>query len=157
MLPAPEAAGHPILRGVADVHVQSGGYNADPMPDSTVLAVGQVLNGMTADAAPDPTKELLPVAWIRSYEAGDQHPRVFTTTHGASEDFANPGFRRLLLNAALWSVGLEDAIAADNEIDFVGPYHPVEFSFDGYRRGVRPADMAGWDTPIMDPGKPVQE
>lgn len=157
VLPVATAAAHPILRGVTDVHVQSGGYNANPMPDSTVLAVGQVLNGMTAEAAPDPGKEQLPVAWIRSYEAGDREPRVFTTTHGASEDFLNPGFRRLLLNAALWTAGLEDAISADNEIAFVGPYHPVEFSFDGYRRGVRPAEMAGWDTPIMDPDKPVQE
>lgn len=149
-----ETATHPILEGVSDVHVQSGGYNADPMPDSVVLALGQVLNGMNADAEPDPEKELLPVAWTRTYEGGG---RVFTTTHGASEDFVNDGFRRMMLNAALWAVGLENAIDADNNIDLVGPYHPVTFSFDGYRLGVRPSDLAGWDTPIMSPDRPTEE
>ena len=151
---AEDQAGHPILRGVRDVHVQSGGYNADPMPNSVVLALGQVLNGMNADAPPDPTKELLPVAWTRTYEGGG---RVFTTTHGASEDFLNAGFRRMMLNATLWTIGMENAIRADNDIDFVGPYFPVTFAFDGYRLGVRPSDLAGWDTPIMSPDRPTQE
>jgi type 1 glutamine amidotransferase len=154
LLLAPDAADHPVLRGVADVHVQSGGYNADPMPGSVVLARGQVLNGMTATSPADPEKELLPVAWTRTYAGGG---RVFTTTHGASEDLLNAGFRRLLLNGALWAVGLDGAIAADNNIDFVGPYNPVTFSFDGYRLGVRPRDLAGWDTPIMSPDRPTQE
>jgi len=149
-----EALQHPILQGVSDVHVQSGGYNADPMPNSVVLALGQVLNGMNADAAPDPEKELLPVAWTRTYEGGG---RVFATTHGASEDLLNDGFRRMMLNATLWTIGMERAIRPDNNIDFVGPYHPVTFSFGGYRRGVRPADLAGWDTPIMSPARPTQE
>ncbi len=149
-----EALQHPILQGVSDVHVQSGGYNADPMPNSVVLALGQVLNGMDADAPPDPEKELLPVAWTRTYEGGG---RVFATTHGASEDFLNDGFRRMMLNATLWTLGMESAIRPDNDIDLVGPYHPVTFSFGGYRRGVRPADLAGWDTPIMSPDRPTQE
>ena len=149
---------HPILRGVRDVHVQSAGYRADPMPGSVILGLGQVLNGMRADSPPDPDKELLPVAWTRTYEAADgQQARVFATTHGASEDFLNAGFRRLLLNAALWAVGLEDAIEADSDISFVGPYNPVTFDFDGYRRGVRPADLAGWETPIMSASKPTRD
>ncbi len=158
ILPREDRAAHPILRGVQDVHVQSGGYEADPMPGSLVLAVGQVLDGMGADALPDPDKELMPVVWTRTYEAenGDA-ARVFTTTHGASEDFLNPGFRRLLINAALWTLGLEDPIRADGDVALVGPYNPAAFSFDGYRRGVRPADMAGWDTPIMSNSKPTTD
>ncbi len=149
---------HPILRGVHDVHVQSGGYYADPMPDSVVLARGQVLDGLTADSPPAPDKAVLPVAWTRTYEAGDgSQARVFTTTHGASEDFLNEGFRRLLLNAALWAAGLEDSIRADSDLSFVGSYNPVTFNFDGYRRGVRPADLAGWDTPIMSTDRPTQD
>ena len=151
---AEDQVGHPILQGVADVHVQSGGYNADPMPNSVVLAFGQVLNGMNADAPPDPERELLPVAWTRTYEGGG---RVFATTHGASEDFLNDGFRRMMLNASLWAIGLESAIRPDNDIDLVGPYHPVTFNFDGYRRGVRPSDLAGWDSPIMSPDQPIDE
>ncbi|MCH7823346.1 MAG: ThuA domain-containing protein [Acidobacteria bacterium] len=158
LLPDEDQATHPILRGVRDVHVQSAGYRADPMPGSVVLAFGQVLNGMNADSPPDPDKELLPVAWTRTYEAGDgSQARVFTTTHGASEDFLNPGFRRLLINAALWTAGMEDSIRADIDVSLVGPYNPVVFGFDGYRRGVKPADLAGWDTPIMAPDKPTRE
>ena len=139
------------------MHVQSGGYEAHPMPGSLVLAVGQVLNGMTADASPDLEKELMPVVWTRSHQGADgTRGRVFTTTHGASEDFLNDGFRRLLVNGALWAVGMEHDITPLIDVSFVGPYHPVTFSFDGYRRGVRPADMAGWDAPIMDPGKPTR-
>ncbi len=151
-------SGHPILRGVQDMHVQSGGYEADPMPGSLVLAVGQVLNGMSADAPPDPEKELMPVVWTRSYQGTNgETGRVFTTTHGASEDFSNAGFRRMMINAALWTAGMEEAITGENSAHLVGPYNPVTFSFGGYRRTVRPSDLAGWDTPIMSATKPTKE
>lgn len=151
-----EQKDHPILRGVADVHVQSGGYEADPMPGSVIVGWGQVLDGMTADAMPDPDKELMPVAWTRGYQAADgREGRVFTTTHGASEDFLNEGFRRMMINATFWTLGMETVITGENNVDLVGPYNPVTFSFGGYRLGVRPADMAGWDTPIMSNDKPL--
>ncbi len=142
---------HPVLRGVKDVHAQCGGYNAHPIEGSTILARGQILNGMTADSEPDPTKEILPVAWIRTHRGAKSgtEGRVFTTTHGASEDILNDGFRRMLVNGALWCVGLENEIRADGPIGFVGPYHPVTFSFGGYRKGIRPKDLEGWDTPIL--------
>ncbi len=148
---------HPVLRGVKDVHVQCGGYNADPMPDSVILARGEVLNGMKIDDPADPTKKILPVAWVRTYLKDNAKSRVFCTTHGASEDILNPGFRRLLVNAHLWCLGLESAITADANIDFVGPYHPTTFNFSGHRQGVKPADIAGWDTPIYNPAAPVGE
>jgi len=151
-------ADHPIMRGVRDMHVQSGGYFANPMPDSRPLAVGVVLNGMTADAQPDPEKEQVPVVWTRSYTgANAEEGRVFTSTHGASEDFLNDGFRRMMINAAFWAAGMDDSISGDMSIDFVGPYNPVTFAFDGYRLGVRPADLAGWETPIMDSTKPTTQ
>lgn len=149
---------HPILRGVSDVHVQSGGYVAYPPDGSDVLAVGQILNGMGPDAPPDTTKEQLAVVWTRTYQAANgSQGRVFTSTHGASEDLLNPGFRRMLVNATLWALGMEDAITPDLDVSFVGPYHPVTFSFGGYRRGVRPSDLAGWDTPIMSPDRPTRD
>ena len=154
----PDAAKHPALRGVEKVHVVCGGYKAFPPDDATVLARGVVLNGMDIDSPPDPTKEHMPVAWTRVYPgAGEARGRVFATTHGASEDFLNPGFRRLMVNGCLWALGLEDTIKKDGEISFVGPYHPSTFSFGGYRRQVRPSDMTGWSTPIMDPEKPVKD
>lgn len=148
---------HPILLGVKDVHVQCGGYNADPMPDSTILARGQVLNGMKIDDPADETKKILPVAWVRNYKKDSSKSRVFATTHGASEDILNPGFRRMLLNAHLWCLGMEDAIKADSNIEFVGPYNPATFSFGGYRQGAKPSDLAGWDTPIYSKDLPTRE
>jgi type 1 glutamine amidotransferase len=142
-------AGHPVLRGVKDVWVQSGGYTADPLQPSTILARGQILNGMTPDSSPAPDKKEMPVAWVRTYTgASGNTGRVFTTTHGASEDLLNEGFRRLAVNAILWAAGLDQAIAADGDISLVGPYHPTTFNFNGHVKGVKPADMAGWDTPI---------
>ena len=158
ILPLEAQKDHPILRGVSNMHVQSGGYKAHPMPGTVVLGVGQVLNGMSADAPADPEKERMPVVWTHSYEGNNGTTgRVFTTTHGASEDFLNDGFRRMMINAALWALSMEDVITGENEVDFVGLYNPVTFSFGGYRRGVRPADMAGWDTPIMSAEKPTQD
>jgi type 1 glutamine amidotransferase len=151
-------SGHPILRGVRDVHVHSGGYQAYPPDGSLVLALGEVLNGMAPASPPETSKERLPVVWTRTYAgATGQQGRVFTSTHGASEDLLNDGFRRMLVNATFWALGMEHAITPDLDIAFVGPYHPVTFSFDGYRRGVRPADLAGWDTPIMSPDRPTQD
>lgn len=156
ILPEADQLDHPILKGVADMHVQSGGYEAYPEPPFTVLGRGQVLNGMNADAEPDPEKELLPVAWTRTYEGADGTPgRVFTSTHGASEDLLNEGFRRMMVNSMLWAVGMENEITPDGPIEFVGPFNPVTFSFDGFRIGVRPSDLAGWDTPIMSTEHPT--
>ena len=146
----PSKAEHPILRAVKDVWVQSGGYTADPMPGSEILARGQILDGMTPDSPPARDKKEFPVAWTRTYTTpSGKSGRVFATTHGASEDLLNEGFRRMLVNACLWAAGLEAAIAPSNNISFVGPYAPTTFSFGGYVRDVRPADLAGWDSPIL--------
>lgn len=151
----PAEASHPILRGVKDVHVQSGGYTASPIEGSRVLAKGQILDGMTPEAPAAPDKTLQPVAWYRTYTGSSGRTgRVFTTTHGASEDLLNDGFRRLLVNAVLWAGGLERHIRADSPTALVGPYRPMTFSFGGYVKGIRPADMAGWDTPIPPAARP---
>lgn len=148
---------HPVLRGVGDMHTQAGGYTADPIAGSTVLARGIILNGMNADAPVDRSKELMPVVWVREYVSKSSKPaRIFTTTQGASEDIVNDGFRRLLVNAHLWCLGMEELISAENPIAFVGPFHATPFAFEGYRRGVKPADLAGWESPIMNPEAPVQ-
>lgn len=150
-------AGHPILRGVSDMHTQAGGYTADPKAPSTILARGIILNGMEKDSPVDITKELMPVAWTRDYESkSGKTARIFTTTQGASQDILSDGFRRLLVNAQLWAVDMEDAITPDGEISFVGPYNPTNFKFEGYRRGVKPADIAGWDTPIWNADAPSE-
>ena len=146
----PKNAAHPILRGVKDVWVQSGGYTADPMQGSEVLARGQILDGMTPESPAANDKKEFPVAWVRNYTAASgKQGRVFTTTHGASEDLLNDGFRRMLVNACLWAAGLEQSINERSNIGFVGAYEPTTFNFKGHVRGVKPADIAGWDSPIL--------
>ena len=145
----PSQASHPILRGVRDMWAQSGGYTADPIAGSEVLATGQILNGMTPDATPAADKKEQPVVWVRTYQPPAGKPgRVFTTTHGASEDLLNDGFRRMLVNASLWGAGLESAIRPDSDIGFVGPYRPSTYNFNGFVKGMKPSDLAGWDSPI---------
>jgi type 1 glutamine amidotransferase len=145
----PAEAAHPILRGVKDVWVQSGGYLADPIEGSRVLALGEILDGMTPDSPPAPDKKQVPVAWYRTYAAASgRSARVFTTTHGASEDLLNDGFRRMAVNGILWAAGLDANIRPDNPIGFVGPFNPTTYAFGGHVKGVKPADLAGWDSPI---------
>lgn len=123
---------------------------ADPIDGSKILAVGQILDGMTPDSPPARDKKQVPVAWYRTYPGGAGKPaRVFTTTHGASEDLLNDGFRRMALNGILWAIGLEASIQATGDISFVGPFQPTTYAFDGHVKGVKPADLAGWDSPIM--------
>ena len=105
----PSQAGHPVLRGVKDVWVQSGGYTADPLQPSVILARGQILNGMTPDSPPAPDKQQMPVAWVRTYTgASGKTGRVFTTTHGASEDLLERGVPPHGRERVLWAAGLED-------------------------------------------------
>src|SRR5262245_5077357 len=152
LLLAPDQATHPILRGVKDVWVQSGGYTAAPIEGSQVLARGQILNGMTPDSPAAADKEQLPVAWYRTYTgASGKAGRVFTTTHGASEDLLNEGFRRMRVNAALWAAGLEASIQPNGNVSLVGPYKPTTYAFDGYVKGVKPSDYAGFESAIPKP------
>ncbi len=152
-----EQADHPVLRGVKDPWVEAGGYWTEPMPDSVVLANAQPLQGMTPRSPVAEDKQPCPGVWVRSYtsESGAMG-RVFTTTYGASEDIRNDGFRRMMINGCFWAVGLEEKITPELNVSLVGPYNPSTFRFGGYRQGVKPLDMAGWETPIMDPSKPIQ-
>ncbi|MCA9075780.1 MAG: ThuA domain-containing protein [Planctomycetaceae bacterium] len=153
----PEAESHPILRGVEQPWVHAGGYWTDPMPDSTILALAQPLNGMTADSPVAEDKAPCPGAWIRHYHGKDgSEGRVFTTTYGASEDIVNLDYRRLLINACFWAAGLEDAITPDLNVDFVGAFQPAPFRFEGHRRGVKPSDLADLNSPIMTTTKPTE-
>lgn len=142
---------HPIMRGVENSWAQCGGYNAYPEgKDLKILARGRVLNGMTPDSPADTTKEELPVAWVRTYQVASGKPgRAFTTTHGASEDILNEGFRRMLINACFWGLKMEKEIKPDNTIDFVGEYKPTTFNFKGFQKNVKPSDLADWNAVIM--------
>jgi hypothetical protein len=89
----PEAAGHPLLAGVAPkFHSPCWLYRQRPLAES----VRVLLAGRWSPTAPEE-----PVAWTNTYRGG----RVFYTTLGHPADFEIEAFRRLLLNAIDWSLG----------------------------------------------------
>ena len=95
-----EAAGHPILTGVAgSFHVRSWLYQVRPdypPRDATVLMMGHPVKSERKDPMDNP------VAWTYRTRAGG---RVFTTTLGHPEDFAVEAFQRLVVNAIYWALG----------------------------------------------------
>jgi hypothetical protein len=125
-VPAPGMEKHPILTGVKDVWGPSDVYTITTLSgDSKPVLMGQVLAGMEPTSPPNPAKGMMPVAWIKSYtgESG-KTARVFTTTMGHNGDFLNEGFRRMVVNACYWALGMEKKISAKSRVDFVGPYQP---------------------------------
>jgi type 1 glutamine amidotransferase len=142
---------HPVLRGVEDnAFCHAGGYVGIAGDDFTVLAKSQPLVSMDPKAAADPKKAAMPSAWVRHYKGKNgQKGRVFHSTQGASEDLLDASYRRLVINGVFWINGLEDAIKADNKVDFVGPYKPSTFKFGGHVKGVKPTDLQDYDSPIM--------
>jgi putative membrane-bound dehydrogenase-like protein len=147
--PVANQSTHPILRGVSDIHVQAGGYTAEPAEDWNILTMAQPLNGMESSAPADDSKKPMASEWTRTYAAdGGVKARVFTSLYGASEDILNPGYRRMLVNAVYWSVGLENQIKSDSDISFVGPYKPNTFRGGGHAKGIKPAVYADLSTPI---------
>jgi type 1 glutamine amidotransferase len=49
-----------------------------------------------------PNESPEPLAWVRI--VGSRQARIFYTSLGHPEDFAEPAFRRLLLNGILWGL-----------------------------------------------------
>lgn len=143
---APGAETHPILRGIrtGEIWGPTDVYTVRlPQPTGIqALLLGEVLTGMEPDSAPlegirnDP---MMPVAWVKNYrtQAG-QSARVFTTTMGSAQDMANEAFRRMLVNAVYWSVGLEKKIPAETDVRIVGEYRPSPFKFGGFIPGRTP-------------------
>ena len=81
----------------------------------------------------------------------DDDPFILT---GIGKDLENEGYRRMLVNACFWAVGLEDEIKPDANVSFVGPYNATWRKGRGVRKaGLKPQDLAGWDSPIV----PLQE
>lgn len=147
---APGQEKHPILKGIADGEIwgPTDVYGVRlPLPgDSQPLVMGQILVGMKPTDAPlegDKNNPMMPVAWTKSYTtASGKTGKVFTTTMGASQDLENEGLRRLLVNAAFWCLGLEDAIPEKAKVSIVGQFEPSPFKFKGAKKGVKPSDHA---------------
>ncbi len=143
-----EAKDHPILRGIhdGDIWGPTDVYEVHLTKACQPLVLGQVLQGMKPTDPPVEGKKndpMMPIAWTRTYRsATGKTGRVFTTTMGASQDLQSEGLRRLLVNAAYWAVGMEDKIPAQSKVQLVGEYKPLPFGFGGYKKGVKPSDLA---------------
>lgn len=147
---APGAESHPIVRGITPGSIwgPTDVYRVRlPLPKNCKpIVLGQVLDGMTPDAAPvqgpknDP---LMPIAWTRTFDQADKPCRVFTTTMGSADDLLSEGTRRMLVNAVYWTLGMESQIPETGaDVEIVGSYTPSPFAFNGFVAGVRPADHA---------------
>lgn len=135
-------ANHPVLMGVIDIWGPTDVYTVGALDDAKVLLYGQSTSGMTEDAPINTEKEMLPIAWTRTYQLpGGSRGHAFATTMGASVDLQSADLRRLLINACLWATGLETAISPQIDVSFVSPYNPTMFGFDAFKRGQFPADF----------------
>jgi len=107
----PTAKGHAILEGVEPSFVSRGSlYKTSPLASSTrPLLVGEI-----------PGHPAEPVAWVNLRGSS----RVFYTSLGHPDDFANPSFRRLLRNAIFWTIGRQPP--ALDPRDGKGPLEPEE-------------------------------
>ncbi len=147
---APGMESKPLVRGCEDIWVPTDVYEVRlPLPgDSQPVVLGAVLAGMQPTDQPIPGPKnhpMMPVAWTKTYRgAQGQTGRVFTTTMGAAVDLRSEGLRRLLVNATYWCLGLEERIPDRARVDLVGDYEPLPFGFGGFKKGVRPADVASW-------------
>ena len=146
----PDKAGHPVLTGVMKPWSELGAYNAYPIEGSEILAMAQPLAGMMPDSPDDDTKKPMAGAWVRTYKSeSGKEGRVFASTYGGSGDLVNDGFRRMLVNACFWAVGLESAIQPKMEISLVGTYRPTWMGVNKRAGSVKPEALAGYDTPIF--------
>ncbi|MEO7414526.1 MAG: ThuA domain-containing protein, partial [Opitutaceae bacterium] len=146
---------HPVLRGVGEIFGDSGVYETHPPADATILLRGQVLSGMKPEDPPSTARKkrtsdgqeqgmnepMMPAAWVRTLPAGEKaQRRVFTTTLGAASDFKDENLRRLVVNGVLWTMSLE--IPEQTDVRLVDPFEPTNYSFNGFRKGVRASDHA---------------
>lgn len=148
------AKGHPLLRGVGDIFGTSDVYEAAPPADAKILVRGLVLKGMKPEDEPADYKKkradkqeqavndpAMPIVWTRTYEGKlGKGNKALCTTMGAATDLENEGLRRLIVNAAYAFTGLD--VPAKADVTPVGEFKPTMYGFNGFIKGVKPADHA---------------
>ncbi len=139
------ASAHPIFKVIRtgfwipdDVY----GIGSTLSGDSTPILLGQPLEDWTSEAKPVAEKTPQPIAWTKSYTgAMGKTARVFTSTMGHGDAFKIEAFRRMLTNACLWCMNLEDAIDPSFNMDIPGDYHPGPVGAKGLKPGILPQDF----------------
>jgi hypothetical protein len=151
----PEKADHPINRGVKDGWAYGGGYKAILGDECDVVAMAQPLVDIYPGSKDLENKPPMPAAWTRSYSyEGGPKGRVFTSIYGGSPDIVNRGFRRLLINGVFWTLGMEDKIDGNANVNFVGKFTPTFGRYTPPRNGnTKVSDLAGWESEIFPHGE----
>jgi hypothetical protein len=79
--------------------------------------------------------------WLKDYQLPDgKTGQALTSTIGAATDLESEDLRRMFVNACYWFTGLKDQIDGRANVDYVGEYDPTNFGFNGFVKGVKPAD-----------------
>jgi uncharacterized protein len=112
-------AGHAILRGVGPFRARSWLYHVASLNgEATVLLDGTTVNSNKASRQAEfPPRQ--PVAWTRQHK----NSRVFFTTLGHPDDFAQESMRRLVINGIYWALG-RDVPAGGANAATIAPYEP---------------------------------
>ena len=139
----PSAKDDVLLCGVGTIFADTGCYLVNPQPDSTILVRADILAGTTPDAPLHATKNTphQPLAWHRLHQnAAGKTNKVFCSTMGSATDLRDESLRRLLVNSAYWGLDLD--VPAKADVRLVGDFQPSAYSFNGFRKGVKPEDLA---------------
>lgn len=86
------AGDHPILASVGQLPPTTKLYRAAPLAESAQALLYATIEG----------KEPEPVAWTHAY--GPNNARIFYTSLGLVEEFADPEFRKFLTQAIRWAL-----------------------------------------------------
>jgi hypothetical protein len=151
--PVASARKHAINKGVKSIHAYSGAYKSQPPADATPLLEVQVLNTFHASDDINSERPIVNAGWTRdSYVApsGDKkNARVVYASYGASEDLLSEDGRRFLVNACLWAGGWGKKIKPKLNVDIVGGFAPSAYNNGVGISGVKPQDLAGWNSQVM--------
>ncbi len=166
---APDAAAHPIFRGIADGEIwgPTDTYEASvPQPEGCVaLLLGEVCENIEPDSGPAPAPKadakgrqainknapMMPISWIYRRDVGVKG-RVFASTIGGAmagkDDWANEGMRRMFVNACFWTLQMEPPAKA-GVTPVVDPNH--------FKRGVKPEEALKLALTGAPAAKPVEK
>jgi type 1 glutamine amidotransferase len=118
------------------------GISSSLSGDSQPVLLGQPLEAWTSESKAVAEKPPQPIAWTKSYTgAAGKTARVFTSTMGHGDAFKTEAFRRMLSNACLWCMHLEDSIDPSSDMEIPGDYNPGPAGVKGLKTGVLPQDL----------------
>lgn len=145
----PGAEKEPILNGVTDVFGLTDVYEAHPPADVKILLRGQSLAGLKPNSPPADYEKngqginnpMMPIAWTRTYtNKSGKTNKILCTTMGDATDLESEGLRRLIVNGVYLGLGL--TVPAKADVAYVDPYEPSFYSGGGFRKGMKPDDLA---------------